>query len=298
VTRALLHPRRPPSVSLGRFLSRSLKEQWRDYRKEFKRCQERFGEDSVHQLRIAIRRMLSTLSLLATVLPGENVTVAQRALKKRLKTFARLRDTHVQLLDVQKRRRDFPAAKTFRDALARRERRLIKRVRRRMSDAQHGALAGSIRAIQEQLRELAGDPEQERTKVASVLSVAREAYAGVIRRYCAIQPAQATTIHRTRVAFKKFRYMIESLQPLLPRVTQRQLRSMRDYQTRMGDIQDVEVLLTDLDKFILKHQFAGGEWELLRAELQRRRLTLVNRFMASRHELLEFRPPKDFRAGD
>ena len=45
--------------ALRAFLLVSLKEQWRDYRKKFKRCQKEASEETVHEFRIASRRMLS-----------------------------------------------------------------------------------------------------------------------------------------------------------------------------------------------------------------------------------------------
>ena len=48
------------------------------------------------------------------------------------------------------------------------------------------------------------------------------------------------TIHQMRVAFKRFRYMSELLQTMLPRLTKKHLRRMQEYQSMMGDIQDME----------------------------------------------------------
>src|SRR5262249_37746269 len=45
-------------------LSRALKKQWQRYRDDLERCQTRFSEKSVHQLRVAARRLLSTVELL------------------------------------------------------------------------------------------------------------------------------------------------------------------------------------------------------------------------------------------
>jgi hypothetical protein len=47
-----------------------------------------------------------------------------------------------------------------------------------------------------------------------------------------------------RVAFKSVRYMIEIIHPLLPNFPFENLKYMHDYQSLMGEIQDVEVILT------------------------------------------------------
>ena len=48
--------------------------------------------------------------------------------------------------------------------------------------------------------------------------------------------------------------MVEALSPLLPAVTEEHRHAMRGYQTMMGDIQDSEVLLAALDKFMQKEE--------------------------------------------
>ena len=143
-------------------------------------------------------------------------------------------------------------------------------------------------ALKSQLRSLTRDEADKPRQAASVLKSLRAAYTAVLRRHRAIDRSDTRTIHRTRVAFKKYRYMVESLQPLLPRVGDGQLKAMQGFQARMGEIQDAEVLLASLDKFILKHQTSGPGWNALRRELQRRRAAAITRFMASRDELPDF----------
>lgn len=275
-------------IALDDFLNDSFKSQWRKYRKEFKRCQKGFSDESVHDVRIAIRRLLASLGLLRSLLPPEHIEPAHRALKKRLKTFARLRDTHAQLLYVGKLGKAFPAARGYHSALARRERRLIKRVRRRLPRAKDERLAESISALKEKLSALAGNHAQETDRYAAVMTALRAAFSEVARRHRAIREKDTATIHRTRVAFKKFRYMAEALQPMLPAVNRRMLEAMRGYQARMGDIQDIEVLMDGVEKFAAKQEGKPGPWEALRAELLRRRAIMVRRFFASSDRLRDF----------
>jgi CHAD domain-containing protein len=64
-----------------------------------------------------------------------------------------------------------------------------------------------------------------------------------------IEPAQPATIHRVRLAFKKFRYMVEAVHPFLENTPADYLKRLHDYQTSMGDIQDMEVALRELVEF-------------------------------------------------
>ncbi len=73
------------------------------------------------------------------------------------------------------------------------------------------------------------------------------AYTEVRQRKTRINPEQSATIHRLRVAFKKFRYLLEFLQPASTGIHKRQLKEMQSFQVMMGDIQDLSILLAHLD---------------------------------------------------
>ena len=95
------------------------------------------------------------------------------------------------------------------------------------------------------------------------------------------------TIHRLRVAFKKFRYMVESLQPLLDGISRRRLDQLHDFQTRMGEIQDAEVLRQALNKFETKTGILQGRF--LEA-LRRRQAKLTDGFIGVADQLFTFWP--------
>ena len=60
-------------------------------------------------------------------------------------------------------------------------------------------------------------------------------------------------MHRTRVAFKKFRYMVESLSPAMIDLGKPHLRRLSVYQRRMGRLQDLEILQACLADFVRIH---------------------------------------------
>src|ERR1035437_10571147 len=59
------------------YLACSLKKQWKRYRKELKRCQNKFSEKAIHAFRVETRRLLSTLELLGGFLPARRVERVQ-----------------------------------------------------------------------------------------------------------------------------------------------------------------------------------------------------------------------------
>jgi CHAD domain-containing protein len=76
-----------------------------------------------------------------------------------------------------------------------------------------------------------------------------EAYLTVLQRYAEVDRSRPATIHQLRVAFKKFRYMVEAIQPCLPNYPEAFLEAMHAYQTQMGRIHDIQVFLEMLTEF-------------------------------------------------
>jgi CHAD domain-containing protein len=104
-----------------------------------------------------------------------------------------------------------------------------------------------------------------------------------------VNAADTETIHRTRIAFKRFRYMVDALAALLPTVTDRHRQAMRGYQSMMGDIQDVEVLIATLNKFI-KHGHRDPATKELQVEFARRRDQLIRVYLNAAGKLQQFWP--------
>ena len=66
------------------------------------------------------------------------------------------------------------------------------------------------------------------------------------QRHGWVDLARPATIHRVRIAFKTFRYMVEIIHPLLKDFPVEHLKRMNDYQSLMGEIQDAEVFMQTL----------------------------------------------------
>jgi CHAD domain-containing protein len=82
-----------------------------------------------------------------------------------------------------------------------------------------------------------------------MLGAYAQSFARVVRARQAVRADDPSTVHRLRVAFKRFRYMSEVLQPLLPWLNPHQRKAMQAYQTAMGEIQDLEVLTSGVRTF-------------------------------------------------
>jgi CHAD domain-containing protein len=270
-------------------LARSLKQQWKRYRKQLKRCQHECSPGVIHAFRVETRRLVSTLELLGGFLPARRVEKAQRILKRHRDAFDDLRDTQVQLAAIGNMRGTFPALRPFYACLREREERLTRKTRRRLTKVRTGRLGKLVTTCR-------GEVEEQLTKctprkaLAVLLRSVDRAFRRTRQLRVRIDARDTLTIHRTRVAFKKFRYMVETLAEHLPSVTERRLAAMHHYQTMMGEIQDAEVLLATLDKFLLQQEIRLGPVRRFRAELLRRRQHLIRVYLKAADQLLEFWP--------
>jgi CHAD domain-containing protein len=111
-------------------------------------------------------------------------------------------------------------------------------------------------------------------------------FGAVIRRYKRLDPANPASIHRIRIAFKKFRYMVEIIHPLVPNYPESHFKLMHDYQGRMGDIQDTEVFLSTFEDFAERD--ASYDPEPVLRFYQQRYNEFVNAFIENIHQINTF----------
>jgi CHAD domain-containing protein len=285
-------PARTPLPDFRALLLGSLDERWRTFRTELKRCQKKYSEASVHDLRVASRRLISTLDLIASVDPEGNHRKTRRALKRPLQAFSPLRDVQVQLLAVDQMLPSFPELQRFYGYLMGRERGLVQRLSGAVKRIKIAKIRQAIGTTARRVEALLDTPEKLREQRGEALSAVGTAFSRVVERQLAVDPTDAATIHRVRVAFKKFRYMVEALAPLLKWVTRKRLKAMNAFQGSMGDIQDAEVILQSVQAFARKRG-QKGHTSLARAqeELARRRTALIEDFLGSAKTLYTFWKP-------
>jgi CHAD domain-containing protein len=267
---------------------RSLQKQWKRYRKELKRCQRKFSEKAVHNSRVAARRLSATIELLESFLPSELLKKARCLIKEHLDIFDELRDAQVQIVAVNSLQGIFPAARPFCEWLHKRELRFSKQTRACIKRSRTKPLAKLISAaadaFEKQLQ------KQSRARAAKLLLRSiNKAFSRTMRLKRRIRTARPKTIHRTRVAFKRFRYMLELLAEHFA-ADDKMLAEMQHYQTMMGDIQDAEVLLQSFDKFVRKKNIRSDSANQLQEELLRRRKWLIRVYMDAAGQLREFWP--------
>ena len=281
----------PGEAQLAARLDRAFKSAWRSYRRAFKRCQKKLSRATVHHLRVETRRLLALVDLFAPLSAGKAADRVSRLFKQPFKTSGRLRDTQVMLGDVERRLGRFPEAKRFIKELLRREKRLGRQLERKLRRTRLKPLKNRMDAFRNSLRAAVKPVEGRHHAWVRLLKSVDRAFADVVARRRSIAPAQPQAIHRTRIAFKKFRYMVEQSRPLLSRLPAGLPGRLRGYQKLMGDIQDCETLLAALDKFLREEKSEARRLRKFRAAVKRDHARLRARYLRRADELFAFWKP-------
>ena len=143
----------------------------------------------------------------------------------------------------------------------------------------------------EDLAANAPKPRVQRRLASAALRAAVQAFAEAVERRQAIDLADLRTIHQTRVAFKRFRYMMESLSPGITGLNKRQLRALAYYQRKMGIIQDLEVMQACVARYTRADQKRAALLARFERHLRQRRARALRSFLKSADRLFEFWPP-------
>lgn len=270
-------------------LATSLHEQCRRYRKQLRKCQRKFTGTSVHDLRVAARRLLSLLDLLAAFLPAGRLKKLRCELKCHLDTFDDLRDIQVQIPAVCKFRKEFAAARCFHHFLKKREARLSRSTRKRARRLRSKPLGKLLHAAGHDLKRRIQNASPAETSPLLIDAVDQAFFLAKTRKDN-IAPADTRSIHCTRVAFKKFRYVLEALKDCWRGGGAELSAKMHRYQTFMGDIQDAEVLLRGFQEFARKKRLGAGLGLKFERALYDRRQRRIRKYLARADQLLDFWP--------
>jgi CHAD domain-containing protein len=277
------------STSLATSLASRLKAERRHYGKRLERGQREFSEKAVHDLRVETRRLLALLDVLLALDFPRPLRKIRKVFKKRLDAFDELRDTHVQLLLLKPLCQEFPEARELDALLCQRAQRLTDKLRKEVQATKQANWERRLKTLEEELRDSADKMAGEATRLA-ILSAVDEAFDQVVMLRQRVRPDRTATIHRTRVAFKRFRYMCELLCAYLPELKAEDLGRMREYQAMMGNIQDIVVLLAGVRRAVGDKEISGRTVGPLRRELLRRRREMTNIYLAAADRLFDFQP--------
>ncbi|MEO5886327.1 MAG: CHAD domain-containing protein [Anaerolineales bacterium] len=277
----------PAILTINQLLLEALDKRWKRYRAELKRCRAEFSNEAVHDLRVAARRMLALVQLLNSIAARPRLQKLNRAFKDQLDQFDDLRDTQVMLAEVSETIQELPQLQKFQYHLQVVEEDLLKTLRKKLKVIDLFDVSKRIRKTRETL-----ETNRDEELALQTLQAVDHAFLVTKQRHSWIDSAQSATIHRVRIAFKAFRYMVEIIQPLLKDFPPDNLQQMNDYQSLMGEIQDVEVIMQTLADF--PSSASSFDQQPVRRYYERRHAEATSAFIEDMNQLDNFwRPAPD-----
>lgn len=263
----------------------TFQERWEKFEKLLKDCREDFSLDNVHDLRVAARRLGASIEMLRELGSFPRLKKVQRALKEQIDGLDKLRDCQVMQAEVARALEAQPHLASLQAWLDQREKRLLHKAEKQVD-------AFDLSVSEKRKQKMDSSLEQELTRPeveTELLTALDQAYKTATRRFGRIDAAHPASIHSLRLAFKKFRYMVEVVHPMLPNFPKRQLKRMHDHQSLMGDVQDGESFQALLDKFGKKEP--SLDLEPARRYFGDLRTQRIQAYMDAREELLNFWRP-------
>jgi CHAD domain-containing protein len=273
-------------------LAMALTRRMQRYTAALKRCQRSLSESSIHASRIEARRLDAELNLLRSYASAEALEKAQKSIKRHRNAFDPLRDAQVELLMLKQMRRSGLSVKPLRKIILKREHRCRRNAKRRIADIKIRRTKRLVESMAKRLAKKARNCEGSDRRQILLFRVVNGAFARVAACRKEMNATNVATIHRMRVAFKEFRYMIESLQPLLPQLTKGDLAAMKAFQGLLGELQDTDVFIARVDKLIRKKRLEDDVAALFRKWLLRRRSAQVTRCLRRADAVFAFWPLK------
>jgi len=218
---------------------------WDNYRRQFKAGRQEISEESIHDLRVAARRLLAQLSILRCLDVHPRVMKIQRFLKRQLDQLDQLRDAQVLLADTTQGMESLPQLAPFQAYLLARSSDLADAARKDLGASRPSDLEKRVKEI----RRVAKKHSKDKNLLDQLLRAVDQAHSKTGQMFGKLNANDPVTIHHVRIAFKKFRYMIETIQPLLRDYPEAHLDRMHDYQDAMGRVHDMSVFLDRLHEY-------------------------------------------------
>jgi CHAD domain-containing protein len=262
-------------------LLQALETRWENYRSQLKNCRDEFTEDVIHDLRVATRRILALIQLLNSISPHPRLKKMTRAFKDQLDEFDELRDTQVILGELTGILQELPQLEEFDTYLRSNEEEMLQDLQKKLKKRDPSKMTSWIRKTQDSL-----DEEANAELEAQILDAVDEAFLVVRQRLSWVDLTRSATIHRVRVVFKAFRYMVEIVHPLVKDFPPAILKQMNEYQTWMGNIQDTEVFARTLADFMATASFP--DQVAVQRYYEKRRSEAISTFVDAMDQLHTF----------
>ena len=216
------------------------------------RCVEHPDESAIHDVRVSARRILASLDVIHNCEMTRYETKAVKRLKKLLKKLNPIRDAQVIALNASQAGNpamDIPEFQAYLQARAEKKTKMASSIFKKNRSPEE--FLKPFRA----LPKITSTPLEE--PATALFAGVDTAYAKYLAKYQKINAEHPETIHKFRVAFKKFRYTMELASPrnAIPNVIPPKIfEDLHHMQTLLGDVQDADVMFRHYQHWYAKRQ--------------------------------------------
>ncbi len=246
------------------------------------------SEDSVHDLRVLTRRILAVLHIIEKSAPALRAKKIKKRLKKNLRQLAPLRDLHIQIQLLERLLPDYPEAVLFLNQYKKKEKKSAKKIKKKFESVKLRKLRKRLDFVETQIENLLKEPESASHGLSIGLSEVNLAFSKVVDRKNKLNLSDFSTVHQMRMAFKKFRYLLEILRPVLPEINKKRKKEMKSFQKQMGEIQDLEVLMENLKSFKPRGAEKALFLKKMTADLEEKQKLLASKFIPASEKIYSF----------
>lgn len=226
--------------------------------KQFEKTVKEISEENIHDLRVWDRRLAEFVKI-NSMLAGKKSAKILDQLKKLLSSLGSLRDNQAQQVIAI----EYSLPEVFLEALRKAEKRLVEKTAKSIESFDKKSLYKRIDRLVKKNNLICSDSANLKKNSVLLIDLVNVEFENLKRKYNMINPADFSTIHAVRIAFKKFRYTAEALEKFLGFDEEKQ-KLLKDFQDIMGAIQDLVILTETLDKFL-----NSGELKLSGLEYQK-----------------------------
>lgn len=226
--------------------------------KQFEKTMKENSEANIHDLRVWDRRLAEFVKI-NSMLAGKKSAKILDQLKKLLSSLGSLRDNQAQQVIAI----EYSLPEVFLEALRKAEKRLVEKTAKSIESFDKKSLYKRIDRLVKKNNLICSDSANLKKNLVLLIDLVNVEFENLKRKYNMINPADFSTIHAVRIAFKKFRYTAEALEKFLGFDEEKQ-KLLKDFQDIMGAIQDLVILTETLDKFL-----NSGELKLSGLEYQK-----------------------------
>lgn len=246
------------------------------FSKRFIKCKSFFSENSVHDLRVSIRKLSSHLFALNVFSDSTYLLSISNEIKKQLKLLNPLRDTQVQILALQNMFYTYPFLIDFYKFLLNNEKELIYKINKKLLKINLDFFESQVLFLKIDLKKVSF----ECFELDKLIEIKSESFNYIIDYFDDINMLLLESnvlknegkrinniinsfnlenewseilgkLHKLRLYFKKYRYISEIINNVSISNSQT-IKKMQGIQDALGEIQDSQIFLKSLNSYFKK----------------------------------------------